>query len=278
MSGSEVRVGQAFGDYELTVTMRDADHASTYLARPPQRLGVADDLVELKLLGGRGSAEDFKRFSNEIRLLHALRSPHLAELLDAGSVGGTMFLVTRHYAEGTLDSRRTSLDPATRILLVADAARGAHELHEVGVTHRDLRPDNIAVSGGRGRIVDLGLAQMAAGTSATFGVGPIGSLAFGDPDLLASGRPGRSTDIWSLGLVLHDVTGGAAPYGTIPTGSLLEALRHVVRTTPVVDPSLDADVRAVVGRCLAPPGERYSTAAELAGALDALVRSRGGSP
>ncbi|MFN3257931.1 MAG: protein kinase domain-containing protein [Ilumatobacter sp.] len=269
--------GQTFGDYQLLATLRDADHASTHLARPPQRLGVVDDRVELKLLGSRGSAEDFKRFSNEIRLLHALRCDHLAELLDAGSVGGTMFLVTRHYPEGTLDSRRESLDVTSRLSLVADAARGAHELHEVGVTHRDLRPDNIAVSNGRGRIVDLGLAQMAAGTSATVGAGPIGSLAFGDPDLLASGRPGRSSDIWSLGLVLHDVAGGAPPYGEIPTRNLLDALRHLVRTTPVVDPTLDDDVRAVISRCLAPLDERYATAVELADALDALVRSRGGT-
>lgn len=270
--------GEAFGDYRLVDTLRAADHASTYLARPPERLGVTDDHVELKLLGSRGSAEDFKRFSNEIRLLHSLRSDHLAELLDAGSVGGTLFLVTRHSPDGTLESRGSALDVSARLLVVADAARGAHELHEVGVAHRDLRPDNIAVSGGRGRILDLGLAQMAAGTSATLGVGPIGSLAFGDPELLASGRAGRSTDIWSLGMVLHDVAGGAPPYGVIPTGSLLEALRHLVRTTPVVDPSLDADVRAVVARCMAPPDERYATAAELADALDALVRSRGGTP
>jgi serine/threonine protein kinase len=233
---------------------------------------VVETIGTLKVLDHYGSADDFKRITNELRLLHSLRSPHLVELLDAGSVDGRMYLATRHYPAGALDRADASLSRSARVAIVADAARGANDMHDVGVAHRDINPSNIFIDKTRGRLADLGLAQTLAGATATIGTGPIGSLQFIDPDLVWGGKASRSTDIWSLGITLHCALSDVAPFGDIPTDNLLAAFRHVVHTPPTLDHSFEPELLGVVHRCLAPVDKRFETALELANELDDVSR------
>jgi serine/threonine protein kinase len=260
------------GDYEIIDTVGDGNHGVYHTARPPARLGLTDPIVVLKVLDDYGSADDFKRITNELRLLHSLRSPHLVELLDAGSVDGRMYLATRHYPAGALEQAGPQLPRSARVAVVADAARGAHDMHEVGVAHRDINPSNIFIDRTRGRLADLGLAQTLAGATATIGTGPIGSLQFIDPDLVWGGKASRSTDVWSLGITLHCVLSDLPPFGDIPEDSLLAAFRHIVHNRPTLDHSFEPELLGVVDRCLAPVDKRFETALELADALDDVSR------
>ena len=260
------------GDYEVVETIGDGNHGVYHTARPPARLGLTDPIVTLKVLDHYGSTDDFKRITNELRLLHSLRSSHLVELLDAGSVDGRMYLATRHYPSGSLERAEASLSRSARVAVIADAARGAHHMHEVGVAHRDINPSNIFIDKTRGRLADLGLAQTLAGATATIGTGPIGSLQFIDPDLVWGGKASRSTDIWSLGITLHCALSDIAPFGEIPTNSLLAAFRHVVHTPPTLDHSFEPELLGVIHRCLAPIDKRFETALALADELDDVSR------
>ncbi|MFK8025447.1 MAG: serine/threonine protein kinase [Ilumatobacter sp.] len=258
-------------DYEVIDTVGDGNHGVYHTAKPPTRLGLADPVVTLKVLDDYGSADDFRRITNELRLLHSLRSPHLVELLDAGSVDGRMYLATRHYPAGALDSA-SGLSRSARVAVVADAARGAHQMHEVGVAHRDINPSNIFIDRTRGRLADLGLAETLAGATATIGTGPLGSLQFIDPDLVWGGKASRATDIWSLGITLHCSLSDLAPFGDIPTDNLLSAFRHVVHTPPQLDHTFEPELLGVVHRSLAPIEQRFDTALALANALDDVSR------
>ena len=260
------------GDYEIISPIGDGNHGKYFHARPPRRLGLADPVVVLKVLDQFGSADDFHRVANELRLLHSLNSPHLVELLDAGSVDGRMYLATRLYPAGPLGELDESVPRSLRVAVVADAARGAHAMHEVGVAHRDINPANVFVDKTRGRLADLGLAQTLPGATATIGTGPIGSLQFIDPDLAWGGQASRSTDIWSLGITLHVAVSDVAPFGEIPTHNLLAAMRHVVHTPPRLDHALEPELLGVIGRCLAPLDSRFATAEELAHELDDVSR------
>jgi len=260
------------GDYEVIETIGDGNHGVYHTAKPPARLGLADPIVTLKVLDHYGSADDFKRITNELRLLHSLRSPHLVELLDAGSVDGRMYLATRHYPAGALDQADESLSRSARVAIIADVARGANDMHDVGVAHRDINPSNIFIDKTRGRLADLGLAQTLAGATATIGTGPIGSLQFIDPDLVWGGKASRSTDIWSVGITLHCALSDIDPFGEIPTDNLLAAFRHVVHTPPTLDHSFEPELLGVIHRCLAPLDKRFETALEVATALDDVSR------
>lgn len=260
------------GDYEVVDTIGDGNHGVYHTARPPARLGLADPIVTLKVLDHYGSADDFKRITNELRLLHSLRSPHLIELLDAGSVDGRMYLATRHYPGGALEHAEPSLSRSARVAIIADAARGANDMHDVGVAHRDINPSNIFIDKTRGRLADLGLAQTLAGATATVGTGPIGSLQFIDPDLVWGGKASRATDIWSLGITLHCALSDIAPFGEIPSDNLLSAFRHVVHSEPMLDHSFEPELLGVIHQCLAPVDKRYETALALADELDDVSR------
>ena len=145
-------------------------------------------------------------------------------------------------------------------------------MHEVGVAHRDINPSNVFIDKTRGRLADLGLAQTLAGATATVGTGPIGSLQFIDPDLIWGGMASRATDVWSLGITLHCSLSDVAPFGEIPSDSLLAAFRHVVHTPPTLDHSFEPELLGVINRCLAPLDQRFDTALDLANALDDVSR------
>lgn len=259
-----------FADYEIVEPMSTGNHGDYFRAVTPARLGIADEFVALKVLGSRAQDDDFRRVSNELRLLHSLQSDFLVELLDAGSADGRLFLVTRYYPTGPL-GQVDNIAPTTALQVLADAARGTDALHEVGVTHRDIHPDNILIDNGRGRLADLGLASMLV--DETTGVGPIGSLEYIDPMVIRGNAASRRTDIWSLGVSTHKVFTGVGLFGEIPGSNILDACRHVLHTAPSLDPSLDPEIAAVVSKAIAPdPTDRYTTAAEFAADLTALIQ------
>lgn len=257
------------GDYELATEMAAGNHGVFYRAAAPRRLGIADRYVAVKVLGPSASDDDFRRISNELRLLHSLQSDYLVELIDAGSANGELFIVTRYYAEGPAGAApRLSRQQALR--LTADAARGAHALHEVGVTHRDITPQTVLIDNGRGRLSDLGLATML--TDKTTGIGPIGSLEFADPALMAGATAGRSSDVWSLGLTLHSLLTGTGVYGRLPTTSILDACRHMLHTSVQLSPDLVESDRAAISRALSDT-DRWPTALAYAEHLERLLNT-----
>lgn len=255
-------------DYELVDVIGRGNHGVFHRARPPQRLGLDAEFVALKVLEHNATDADFSRLATELQVFSSVQSPHLVTLYDAGQQDGRLFYVMRFYPQQSL-GHNGALDAATVIRAVADAARGAHALHEVGVVHRDIKPENIMLEDGRGYLADLGLAQVWAPGMTTTGVGPIGSIEFMEPDIVYGERAMRTSDVWSLAITLHVALTGAGCYGEIPQGSVLDAFRHVLHTDPIISDDVAPAVRAVIQRALAPQrGQRHPTALAFAQELE----------
>lgn len=254
-------------DYELIEVIGRGNHGVFHRARPPQRLGLSEEFVAVKVLERNATDADFHRLATELRVFSSVQSPHLVTLYDAGQQEGRLFYAMRWYSEGSLDG--STADTSTRIQAVVDAARGAHALHEVGVVHRDVKPANIMLAGGRGFLADLGLAQVWSPGMTTTGVGPIGSIEYMEPDIVYGERAMRTSDVWSLAMTLHHVLAGVGCYGDIPEKSVLDAFRHVLHTRPTISPAIQGPVRAVIERALAETRvDRHQTAAEFADDLE----------
>lgn len=265
---------RSVADYELLDDLGQANFGTLYLARPPARLGVDEDRVVVKLLHQRATDYEFRRLSNELRIHASLQSPHLVEVLDAGFGDGMLYYTMRHYPDGTLADPTGPLDPAAALRIVADAAKGAHAMHEIGVAHRDIKPGSILIDDGRGRLGDLGLAQIAPGLEAS-SVAPVGTLEYLAPEIAAIGPATRSSDIWALGVTVHAVLSDAALYPEMPGSSLLDALRHIRSTRPRIDAALPEAVRKCVEECLAlDPAERPLTAEEVAVRLESVAAAQ----
>lgn len=258
-------------DYELTEWLGEGNHGHFWRAAPPDRLGIDAGYVAVKVLDGRASDDEFRRFENELRLFASVQSPQLVRLYDAGHQNGTLFYAMEYFPEGSLgaDGQR---EASYVIAAVADAARGAHALHEVGVAHRDIKPTNIMLSDGGGKLSDLGLAQVLNPGQTVTGRGPIGSIEFMEPGMVRGEKASRASDVWALGATLHKALTGRSVFGEIPTSDVLSALRHILASEPSVDDGLDGNLQSVIGRCLAADAQdRPESAQELADLLDAVV-------
>ncbi len=278
-------------DYRFVERLGEGNHGTFWLARPPARLGSDAELVAVKTLVQQATDQDFARMANELRIYASVDSPHLAPVLDAGHQHGRLYYATSYFVDGSLGSPARPLAEDEVIGAVADAARGAHALHEAGIAHRDIKPDNIMLdraepSGngadpatGDGRpplralLGDLGLAQVLNPGQTVTGIGPVGTIEYLAPEQVQGHPASRATDIWALGVTLHRSLTGRGVYPTFPVGSLLEALRHVTTARPAIDQELEAGVAEIIVRCLdEDPGGRYPTADDLADALVGLAR------
>lgn len=261
-------------DYDFVDQIGAGNHGSFWRSRRPQRLdGIDEEYVAVKTLDHSATDQDFGRMADELRTYASVESPYLAEVIDAGHQDGQLFYTTRYFHDGSLGSPRTTLSPNEAGTVVRHAALGAHGLHEAGVAHRDIKPENIMLSRANGAVSgqlgDLGLAQVINPGLTLTGLGPVGTIEYLAPELVHGDGASRASDIWALGMTLHRALTGQTVYADLPTGSQLEALRYVMAAERVVDPSLPAIVRELIGRCLEEdPSDRFLTAEELAEAIE----------
>ena len=171
-----------------------------------------------------------------------------------------------------MDSPAKPLDRGETLRAVADAARAAHVLHEAGIAHRAIKPANILITETGGKLSDLGLAQVLAPGMTVTGMGPIESVEYVDPAIIAGDRAGRTSDLWSLGVTLHRAITGTGVYGELDETEPLVAVRKVLSSDPVLSDALSPVERELVGQLLAPDAaDRPATALEVADRIDALI-------
>jgi eukaryotic-like serine/threonine-protein kinase len=262
---------RGIADYRFVRQLGEGNHGRFWLAEPPARLGLDDQYVAVKTLAHKASDDDFRRFANELQLYAAVDSEHLVRVLDAGHQGGELFYAAEYCPGGNLADPASELTEGAVVAAVADAARAAHALHEVGVAHRDIKPANVMVTDAGGKLGDLGLAQVLNPGQTITGIGPLGAIDYLAPEILRGDRAGRASDVYSLGATLHRALTGRSLFPDLPGDDLVAALRHVIERPPTVSATLRGPLSGIVERCLAAdPAERYLTAAALAEALDQL--------
>lgn len=265
-------VPTALGDYTDLRPFSEGGHGRFYLATPPARLGLSESVV-VKVVAGAKEA-GFRRFTRELKLFSRVNSPHLVHLYDAGQTEDSFFYSMEWCKAGTLAEPATEMSRPAKIHAVADAARAAHDLHEAGIAHRDLRPGNVLLRGdGSACLGDLGLAQLGSGSVTS--MAPLASIGFVDPKLITGDTASRASDIYSLGAILHWVLTGKHIHPGIEGVDPMMAVRSVLRQPPHIERELlSADEADLILACTSANGEqRPQTALELASLLDSLSQS-----
>lgn len=265
-------------DYVFVRPLGDGNHGTYHLARPPARLQLDSEFVVVKVLAGQTTADTFRRATRELKSFAAVRSPYLVRLFDAGQQGGTFFYAMEWLPKGSLGAPAEPVGPAEALRAVAHAARAAHDLHEGGIVHRDINPDNVLLADDGGRLADLGLAQVLQPGVAVTGIGRVESVEYIDPVVLEGGQPSRLTDVYGLGMTLHRALTGVGMFGEIPADQPMMAMRAVLSRSPAAAASLSPEERALVEACVS--GDfalRPRTALDVAERIEALPALHGAS-
>ena len=181
------------------------------------------------------------------------------------------------YLEGrTLEERLTEegplpIDDAMKIATeVGDALKRAHA---AGIVHRDIKPANIMLTeGGQAVVMDFGLAKGSDMTHLTKTGTTLGTAAYMSPEQMQGRTVDARADLWALGVLLYEMVTGKVPFGGDNLPAVAYAVQHREPASPAgMRPEVSADLEKVIDRTLSKdPGQRYQTAEELLGDLEAV--------
>ncbi|KQU65049.1 MULTISPECIES: serine/threonine-protein kinase [unclassified Rhizobacter] len=230
--------------------------------------------VALKTLymGEDAAAEHAVRFQQEARAAGGLNHPNLVTVYDVGRDGDWAYLAME-LLEGVelrdrLASSRVSL--AMAVDIVRQVALGAGVAHAKGVVHRDIKPANIMLVHGRhAKLMDFGIARIPTSDVITQTGTILGSPKYMSPEQIAGNEIDHRADIFSLGVVLHEMLTGTTPFNGADVNQLMYAIGHAEPAIPSrLNPDVPVVLDLIVAKTLAKqPADRYQTAEALAADL-----------
>ncbi|MCX4233882.1 protein kinase [Streptomyces sp. NPDC020707] len=272
------------GRYELSTLIGQGGMGQVWTAYD-QRLDrrVAVKLLRPDKVAGQEAEELRRRFVRECRVTAQVDHPGLVTVHDAGSEGEELFLVMQYVDGADLGDHLAEHDPYPWQWAVSVAAQLCAVLsavHAVPIVHRDLKPRNVMIKqDGTVTVLDLGVASVmdTDTTRLTHTGSPIGSPAYMAPEQAMGGAVGPYTDLYALGVLLHELLSGDVPFsGSTALGVLHRHLYEpplpVRRLRPEVPEALEALVLRLLSK---DPQHRPDSAQETYEQLLPLLPARG---
>ncbi len=271
--------GTRLGPYEILASVGAGGMGEVYRARDTR----LDRTVAIKVLPSHlSSSEELRqRFEREARAVSQLNHPHICVLHDIGQQDGTDYIVMEYLEGETLAERlvRGSLPLEQALRFGIEMAGALDKAHRRGIVHRDLKPSNVMVTKSGVKLLDFGLAKVAApasggavalsmlpttpkGTNLTAEGTILGTFQYMAPEQLEGKEADTRTDIFAFGAVLYEMATGRKAFTGKSQASLIAAILEreppaISTVAPMTPPSLDR----VVKTCLAKdPDDRWQTA------------------
>ncbi|MBL4685345.1 MAG: serine/threonine protein kinase [Nannocystaceae bacterium] len=301
-TGFAIGPGDEIGGYQIVERIGQGGMGVVFRAIDPK----LDRTVAIKLLRGAADPVQTQRLVREARTMAQLNHANVVTVLDVGTHDGAVF-IAMEYINGTLrDWLAAQQRPWREILAVfMQAARGLTAAHELGITHRDFKPENVLLDPeGRARVADFGLAiasdaestQRTATDPATSHVGSsllespgfssqadrltrtnttIGTPAYMAPEQYDETEITSAADQFAFCVSLYEALYGVRPFlGETPSELLSAVMRGEIQTPPEND--VPRSVLGVLTRGLkSRPEQRFATMAALTAALPhARTRAR----
>ncbi|WP_145013203.1 serine/threonine-protein kinase [Mycobacterium marseillense] len=277
------RSGTMFGPYRLKRLLGRGGMGEVYEAEHT----VKQWTVALKLMSHTFSQDPVfrKRMEREARITGRLLEPHVVPIHDYGEIDGQLYLEMRLVEGADLDSlleRDGPLAAPRAVAIIHQVASALDAAHAAGVTHRDVKPQNILITGEDfAYLADFGIASAKTDEKLTQLGTAVGTLKYMAPERFSSDVPSDSAsndvspraDVYALACVLYESLTGTPPYGADSTGALISA--HLTAPVPKpsahgVSPAFDA---VIAGGMAKDPGQRYPTAGALAAAAHTALSS-----
>ena len=262
--------------YRLQHPLGSGGMAEVFLAHDD----VLDRDVALKVMSGRYAGDDefVERFKREAQSAAALSHPNIVSIFDRGASGdGTYYIAMEYLSGGTLKDRilkRGALPPRTAAAVALQIAEALRAAHDRDVIHRDIKPQNILITGsGDVKVTDFGIARAASSSTMTRTGHILGTAHYISPEQ-AMGEPvGPASDLYSLGVVLYEMLTGEMPFDAdTPLGIAMKHVNGHLVPPQILNGAVPDGINAVTVRLLAKdPADRYGSDAELIQDLERVV-------
>jgi dienelactone hydrolase len=262
------------GRYRVVREVGAGGMATVYLAEDLRHgRKVAVKVLRPELASTVGPA----RFLREIDVAAQLNHPNILSLLDSGSENGIMYYVMPYIDGASLRERLASgqMPVAEAVRILREVVDALAEAHRRGIVHRDIKPDNVMISGRHALVTDFGVARAVGDPSSkpltTIGIA-LGTPAYMAPEqAMADPSVDHRVDIYALGVMAYEMLTGSLPF----TGNMQAVFAaHLSEPPPSLRasrPEIPVPLEAAVLKCLAKaPDDRWQTADELLTQLEAI--------
>ena len=229
------------------------------------------------------SPEIVERFAREARAAAKIRSEHVARVIDVGRFTDGAPYIVMEYLEG-LDLAQVlvkhgPLAVEDTVRHVLEASEALAEAHTAKIVHRDLKPSNLFLANRPDKraivkVLDFGISKVVGASPAdalTKTSGLLGTAYYMSPEQLTTPKGvDHRADIWALGVILHELLSGLAPFRGETFGEVCGGiLQNDPESLSALRPEIPPGLVAVIARCLAKkPEARYASVGALAGALE----------
>jgi serine/threonine-protein kinase len=255
--------------------------------------------VVLKILRtGALSAEQLRTtVLREARLASAIEHPNVCAIYEVGESGDEGYIVMQYVPGQSLD-HLIAHGPASLQLVLSvgiQIADGLQAAHQLGIFHRDLKPQNVMLTdGGLVKILDFGLARRLPSEEASFDPSKPalakdasvaatytargGTIRYMAPEQFVTGHSSVQSDVWALGVILFELTSGRHPFAR-PDAEDFQVIRAIQFSDPEdlsrIVPEISPELKSVIASCLEKtPGARYASAAEVREALKTMMKAQ----
>jgi serine/threonine-protein kinase len=266
------------GKFEILRLLGQGAMGEVYLGRDPS-IGrdVAIKTIRPALVGVDLGGDVRERFAREAKAAGLLHHPNVVTVFEFGTDGELLYLVMEYVPGEDLAAlmTRDELTPSDLLEILAQVCEGLAQAHRSGIIHRDIKPTNVMVlrEDGelRAKVMDFGVAKLSGGEMTQTGQ-VVGTLAYMAPEYLRTGAAQAASDLFSVGVMLHEGLTGEKPFSGGTTGAIVYTIIHD-EPRPLDDTVFEGvspSVRALAARLLAKdPQARFAGAAEAAKALRA---------
>ena len=276
-------VGRTISHYKILDKLGEGGMGVVYKAEDTR----LDRLVALKFLSvsERTDEEDKARFAREARAAAALDHPNICTVYEIDEVEGRSFIAMAFLKGRTVQQMvETAPVPIDAALdLAMQAAKGLAAAHQNGIVHRDIKSANLMVtsptagSEAQLKIMDFGLAQLTAGASKlTVEGSTLGTAAYMSPEQARGDKVDHRTDLWSLGVVFHELITGQLPFrGEYEQAIIYSILHEPPEPISSLRSGVGLELERIVNKALAKdPDDRYQSAVDLLVDLRTLRKER----
>lgn len=267
------KIPETIGKYKVISEVGRGGMGAVYTAGHP----TLDRTVIIKKLTIKGDADIRERFRREASIMMDFRNEYIVDVFDHFREGAAYYIV-QEYVDGMsladLLGRERYLPERVALLVFRDCCRALKYAHDRGVIHRDIKPGNILLSkSGDVKLVDFGIAHVEEEEESTLTHHgePLGTPSYMAPEQFEDSRTvDKRADIYSLGVMLYEMTTGERPF---PGSFTPEALRKIqggkYRRPRKHNPALSRYTARIIGKAMrAKRSRRYQDVGSILALLD----------